>query len=63
MRLMDNHHQWDCAYPGLEMPPDGTFVTTTHGFLTAGEQPYIVSVRFQMRELDALAKAASKGDR
>ena len=31
VRLMDNHHDWDCAYPGLELLPDGTFVTTTYG--------------------------------
>jgi hypothetical protein len=57
VRLMKNHHRWDCAYPGLELLPDGTFVTTTYGHWTIGEEPYIVSVRFQMAELDARAKA------
>ena len=52
VRLMDNQHRWDCAYPGLELLPDGTFVTTTYGHWTEGEQPYIVSVRFRMAELD-----------
>ncbi|MBN1817126.1 MAG: exo-alpha-sialidase [Sedimentisphaerales bacterium] len=55
IRLMDNHHQWDCAYPGLERLPDGTFVTTTYGHWTQGEPPYIVSVRFKIEELDILA--------
>jgi len=55
VRLMDNHHRWDCAYPGLELLPDGTFVTTTYGHWTEGEEPYIVSVRFRMEELDARA--------
>lgn len=56
VRLMDNHHRWDCAYPGVEVLPDGTFVCTTYGHWTPGEQPYIVSVRLKLSELDALAK-------
>jgi len=52
VRLMKNHQDADCAYPGLELLPDGTFVTTTYGHWTAGEQPYIVSVRFRIDELD-----------
>jgi hypothetical protein len=54
VRLMDNRHQWDCAYPGVEVLPDGTFVTTTYGHWTADEPPFIVSVRFKLEELDAL---------
>jgi len=52
VRLMDNHHRWDCAYPGLELLPDGTFVTTTYGHWTPDEKPYVVSVRFRIEELD-----------
>lgn len=55
VRLMDNRHQWDCAYPGLELLPDGTFVTTTYGHWSEGESPYIVSVRFKLDEIDAEA--------
>jgi hypothetical protein len=55
VRLMDNQHGSDCAYPGLELLPDGTFVTTTYGHWTAGEAPYVVSVRLRLEELDALA--------
>lgn len=51
-RLMDNHHRWDCAYPGLELLPNGTFVATTYGYWTEGESPYIVSVHFNLNELD-----------
>lgn len=54
VRLMDNTHRWDTCYPGLEQLPDGTLVTTTYGHWTQGEQPYIVSVRLRMEELDAL---------
>ncbi len=56
VRLMQNHKDADCAYPGLEILPDGTFVTTTYGHWTAGEQPYIVSVRLQLAEIDRLAR-------
>lgn len=53
VRLMKNHDGDDCAYPGLELLPDGTFVTTTYGHWTPGEPPYVVSVRFTLAELDA----------
>lgn len=53
VRLMDNHHAWDCAYPGLELLLDGTFVTTTYGHWTEGQPPYVVSVRLRLEELDA----------
>jgi hypothetical protein len=57
---MDNHHRADCAYPGVEVLSDGIFVTTTYGHWTEGEEPYIVSVRFTLAELDGLAKARSR---
>jgi hypothetical protein len=60
VRLMDNHNAWDCAYPGLELLPDGTFVTTTYGYWEEGAQPYIVSVRVTMAELDRLAASAPR---
>jgi len=53
VRLMDNHKQADCAYPGLEVLPDGTFITTTYGHWVEGEEPFIVSVRFKLKEIDA----------
>jgi hypothetical protein len=53
VRLMDNLLGTDCAYPGVEVLPDGTFVCTTYGHWTAGEQPTIVSVRLRLSELDA----------
>lgn len=55
VRLMDNTKSADCAYPGLELLPDGTFVTTTYGHWLKGEMPFIVSVRFKIEELDAKA--------
>ncbi len=66
IRLMHNHGRnqrgdfifGDCAYPGLEVLPDGTFVTTTYGHWTAGEPPYIVSVRLKLEEMDAKLEQA-----
>jgi BNR repeat-like domain len=59
VRLLHNNKGADCAYPGVEVLPDGTIVTTTYGHWTAGEQPYIVSIRLRLEELDAKAKEAS----
>lgn len=52
VRLMDNLSGTDCGYPGVEVLGDGTFVCTTYGHWSAGEQPYIVSVRFRLQEID-----------
>ena len=57
VRIMDNKHQWDTAYPGVEVLPDGTIVTTTYGHWEEGAEPYVVSVRFSLEELDAKAAA------
>ena len=56
VRLMDNHKQADCAYPGLEVLPDGTFIATTYGHWIEDEAPFIVSVRFKLEEIDAKVK-------
>ncbi len=53
IRLKDNHRGNDCAYPALELLPDGTIVATTYGHWTPGESPYILSVRFKAEELAA----------
>ncbi len=55
VRLKDNTKGADCAYPGVEVLRDGTFVTTTYGHWDEGEQPYILNVRFTLDELDELA--------
>ncbi len=58
VRLMDNTYAADTAYPGLEMLPDGAFVTTTYGHFTHGEEPWVAAVRFTPAELDASALEA-----
>jgi hypothetical protein len=55
VRLMDNTKDWDCAYPGVEILADGTFVTTTYGHWKEGVSPYIVSVRFTLEEIDRMS--------
>lgn len=57
IRIMDNTKGQDTTYPGVELLPDGTFVTTTYGHWTEGEPAYVVSVRFKLAELDAKLKA------
>ena len=56
VRLMDNTTGSECAYPAIELLPDGTIVCTTYGHWAEGEQPYIVSVRLTLSELDEMAK-------
>jgi len=57
VRLMDNTKGADCAYPGLELLPDDTLVTTTYGHWTKGEAAYVVTVHLKLSELDKHAKA------
>ncbi len=56
VRLKDNKKTYDCAYPGVEILPDGTLVTTTYGHWDEGEEPFIYSVRLKLNELDELAE-------
>ncbi len=56
VRLKHNTKGYDTAYPGVEILPDGTFVATTYGHWDKGQEPYILSVRLTLKELDALAK-------
>ncbi|HOG49284.1 MAG TPA: exo-alpha-sialidase [Lentisphaeria bacterium] len=51
IRIMKNHRGMDCAYPGVEVLPDGTVVTITYGHWTPGEEPYIVAVRIRPKDL------------
>lgn len=55
VRLKDNLGGSDCGYAGLELLGDGTFVATSYGHWTEGEEPYILAVRFRLEELDARA--------
>ncbi|MEZ6059065.1 MAG: sialidase family protein [Planctomycetaceae bacterium] len=56
VRLKDNKKGADCAYPGVNILPDGTIVSTTYGHWSANQPPYILCVRLTLEQLDALAK-------
>jgi len=56
IRLKDNLHQWDCAYPGVEVLPDGTFVLVTYGHWEKDQPPYILCIRFKLEQIDEKAK-------
>ncbi|MCR9295983.1 MAG: glycoside hydrolase [bacterium] len=59
VRLKDNHKAYDTAYPGVEVLPDGIFVLTTYGHWMADQQPYILSVRVKLSELDQMASSSA----
>lgn len=52
LRLMHNTWGWDCGYSGLHCLPDGTLVATSYGHWTDAQEPYILSVRFKLADLD-----------
>ena len=52
VRLLRSPKKGDLGYPGLEVLPDGTFVATTYAVLKANEKNSVVSVRFNLKELD-----------
>ncbi len=51
VRLMDNLKGTDCAYPALEVLPDGSILAVTYGHWTAGESPWIAALRIRPEEL------------
>ena len=56
LRLKDNHRCADCAYPAVEVLPDGTFIVTTYGHWAKDQAPYILSVRLKLSEVDGMGK-------
>ncbi len=56
VRLKENTKGYDTTYPGVEVLPDDTFVVTTYGHWDKGEEPYILSARFKLSDLDKLAE-------
>lgn len=59
IRLKDNLKGNDCAYPGVEILPDGTFVLVTYGHWEKDQQPYILCVRFKLTDLDKKVKSSN----
>lgn len=60
IRFKDNIHSWDCCYTGIELLPDGTFVVTTYGHWAKDEEPWLISVRVTMDELDRKYREVKK---
>jgi len=61
VRFKDNTKGYDTTYPGVEVLPDDTFVVTTYGHWVQGEEPYILSVRLKLKELDQMASQPDAG--
>ena len=59
VRLKDNTYRGDCAYPGVEVLKDDTFVMTTYGHWDQGKEPYIIAVRLRLDDLDLLAERST----
>lgn len=57
VRIQDNFRGTDCGYPGVEILPDGTIVTTTYGGWVEGEEPFILTCRVRLEELDSALAA------
>ncbi len=63
IKLLHSYSGSDCGYPGMEILPDGTIVATTYIKYEKGiEKHSVVSTRFQMQEVDALAAKTVIGD-
>ena len=60
LRFKDNTKGGDCAYPALELLPDQTIVATTYGHWDENEAPYILSFRFNIAQIDQLARSMKK---
>lgn len=56
IRLKDNKDSWDSSYPGVELLADDTILTTTYGHWEKEEEPYILSIRLKVSELDEMAR-------
>ncbi|MDB6126843.1 MAG: hypothetical protein JWM35_739 [Verrucomicrobia bacterium] len=63
VRLARNTFGWDCGYSGLHALSDGTFVATSYGHWTEAEQPYVITVRFKLGELDKRLGQTERGPR
>lgn len=60
VRIMKNYKNGDCAYPGVEILPDGTIAAVTYGHWTEGAEPYIMCVRVKPEELDEKAASTTR---
>ena len=58
IQLLHSYAGSDCGYPGVERLPDGAILATTYIKYEEGEAKHsVVSVRFEMKEVDRRLKA------
>jgi hypothetical protein len=66
IRLSDNHHRWDCAYPAIERLADGTLVVITYGHWVEDAPAFIRAVHLSPKQIAAKfpprPQAASQGE-
>lgn len=63
VKLIHNHAEkiGDCGYPGLELLTDGTIVATTYAKIAPGPEKHsVLSTRFKVSEMDALAATSKR---
>lgn len=58
---MPNFNSTAPSDPAIHRLPDETIVATTYASLAPQDKPSIVSVRFKMSEIDALAAKTTSG--
>lgn len=52
IRLKKNHKGIDCGYSGIEMFENGDILATSYGHWNQSENPYILSIKFNLKEMD-----------
>ncbi len=67
VKILHNYKGSDCVYPGVEILPDGTIVTTTYlKYWDDNRKHSVVSTRFKIKELDEMVAkqlVAEKGEK
>ena len=51
IRIKNNFNSWDSTYPGVEVLPNGTIVTTTYGHWDEEGKPYIISMQLDLKHI------------
>jgi len=61
VKLMHSYSGGDCGYPGVELLPDGSILATTYIKIAEGKSKNsVVSVRFDLKEIDAKLEAEKR---
>ncbi len=61
IRLKKNHNGIDCGYSGLEILENGEIVAVSYGHWKKNENPYILSVKFNLEEIDEFITSKLRG--